>query len=196
MNILLLDGGKAFAHSHGKLNHTLHDIAKQTLTEIGHSIRETVMDDGYQIEQEIDNFLWADAIIWQMPGWWMGEPWTVKKYIDEVFTAGHGKLYQSDGRHRVNPSEGYGTGGLLQGKKFMLSLTWNAPIEAFERADDFFEGQGVDGLYLHFHKANEFLGMSRLPTFIVNDVIKNPQIEAFTAAYRAHLLKVFGANQS
>ena len=42
--------------------------------------------------------------------------WTVKKYIDEVLTAGHGKLYHSDGRHRVNPTEGYGTGGLLQGK--------------------------------------------------------------------------------
>ncbi|STO62982.1 NADPH quinone reductase [Haemophilus aegyptius] len=24
MNILLLDGGKAFGHSHGELNHTLH----------------------------------------------------------------------------------------------------------------------------------------------------------------------------
>ena len=70
--------------------------------------------------------------------------WTVKKYIDEVLTAGHGKLYHSDGRHRVNPTEGYGTGGLLQGKKHMLSLTWNAPIEAFTREGDFFEGKGVD----------------------------------------------------
>lgn len=24
MNILLLDGGKAFGHSHGELNHSLH----------------------------------------------------------------------------------------------------------------------------------------------------------------------------
>ena len=49
----------------------------------------------------------------------------------------------------------------------MLSLTWNAPIEAFTREGDFFEGKGVDDLYMHFHKLNEFLGMSRLPTFYV-----------------------------
>lgn len=56
----------------------------------------------------------------------------------------------------------------------MLSLTWNAPLEAFTREGDFFEGKGVDALYMHFHKLNEFLGMSRLPTFLCTDVIKNP----------------------
>ncbi len=30
----------------------------------------------------------------------MGAPWTVKKYIDDVFTEGHGTLYASDGRTR------------------------------------------------------------------------------------------------
>lgn len=116
MNILLLDGGKDFGHSHGELNHTLHKKAKEVLTALGHNVQETVIDASYDVEAEIEKFLWMDAVIWQMPGWWMHEPWTVKKYIDEVLTAGHGKLYHSDGRHRVNPTEGYGTGGLLQGK--------------------------------------------------------------------------------
>ena len=31
MNILLLDGGKDFGHSHGELNHTLHKKAKEVL---------------------------------------------------------------------------------------------------------------------------------------------------------------------
>ena len=35
MNILLLDGGKAFAHSHGKLNHTLHQTARDALAAMG-----------------------------------------------------------------------------------------------------------------------------------------------------------------
>jgi putative NADPH-quinone reductase len=56
----------------------------------------------------------------------------------------------------------------------MLSLTWNAPMEAFTEKDQFFHGVGVDGVYLPFHKANQFLGMSALPTFIANDVIKMP----------------------
>ena len=66
-------------------------------------------------------------------------------------------------------------------QKHMLSLTWNAPIEAFTRERDFFEG--VDGLYMYFHKANEFLSMNRLPTFLCNDVIKNPQVEKYLADY-------------
>ena len=192
MNILLIDGGKAFAHSAGRLNHTLHQIARDTLSALGHQVRETVIDDGYDIQQEVEKFQWMDAVIWQMPGWWMHEPWTVKKYIDEVFTTGAGTLYTSDGRHRVSPTEGYGTGGLLQGRRHMLSLTWNAPREAFTREGDFFEGLGVDALYMHFHKAHEFMGTTQLPTFICYDVIKNPQVEQYLADYTAHLNEVFG----
>ena len=192
MNILLIDGGKAYAHSAGRLNHTLHQIARDTLTALGHNVRETVIDDGYDIQQEVEKFQWMDAVIWQMPGWWMHEPWTVKKYMDEVFTTGAGTLYANDGRSSANPTEGYGTGGLLQGRRHMLSLTWNAPREAFIREGDFFEGLGVDALYMHFHKANEFLGTTQLPTFICNDVIKNPQVEQYLADYTAHLDEVFG----
>ena len=41
MNILLLDGGKEFGHSHGELNHTLHKKAKEVLTALGHNVKET-----------------------------------------------------------------------------------------------------------------------------------------------------------
>ena len=71
MNILLLDGGKEFGHSHGELNHTLHKKAKEVLTALGHNVQETVIDAGYDVEAEIEKFLWMDAVIWQMPGWWM-----------------------------------------------------------------------------------------------------------------------------
>ena len=54
-----------------------------------------------------------------------------------------------------------------------------------------FEGVGVDGVYLHFHKAHEFIGMKGLPTFIANDVIKDPKIEEYTENYKNHLDKVF-----
>ena len=123
MNILLLNGGKSFGHSHGRLNATLHDVAKETLSGLGHVIQETVIDAGYDIEAEIEKYLWADAIVYQMPGWWMGEPWIVKKYIDEVFTIGHGRLYASDGRSRRDAAKKYGSRGPLQGRKHMLSLT-------------------------------------------------------------------------
>ena len=56
MNILLLDGGKDFGHSHGELNHTLHKKAKEILTALGHNVKETVIDAGYDVEAEIEKF--------------------------------------------------------------------------------------------------------------------------------------------
>ncbi|WP_114192296.1 NAD(P)H-dependent oxidoreductase [Edaphovirga cremea] len=189
--ILIINGGKAFAHSKGELNSTLTDIAASFLRDNGHEIRETQVDQGYDIAAEVESFLWADTVIYQMPGWWMGAPWIVKKYIDDVFTEGHGKLYASDGRTRSDASKKYGSGGLIQGKTYMLSVTWNAPVEAFIDRDDFFHGVGVDGVYLPFHKANQFLGMEALPTFMCNDVIKQPDITGDIARYREHLGNIF-----
>jgi modulator of drug activity B len=189
--ILILNAAKEFAHSKGALNNTMTDVAAGFLRDSGHEVRVVHIDQGYDVATEVENYLWADTVIYQMPGWWMGEPWIMKKYIDEVFTEGHGKLYASDGRTRADASKKYGSGGLLQGKTYMLSLTWNAPLEAFTDKEQFFHGVGVDGLYMHFHKANEFLGMAGLPTFICNDVIKQPDIDNDVARYRAHLDHVF-----
>ena len=44
--------------------------------------------------------------------------------MDEVYTYGHGKLYENDGRTRHDPSKQYGSRGLLQGKQYMISVTW------------------------------------------------------------------------
>ncbi|MFT9299008.1 MAG: NAD(P)H-dependent oxidoreductase [Gluconobacter sp.] len=195
-NVLLLNGSKAFAHSHGRLNDTLQDVAVETLTTAGFNIRQTKIDAGYDIQAEVENFLWADLVIYQMPGWWMGAPWIVKKYVDEVFTAGHGSLYANDGRTRSNPERKYGSGGLIQGKHYMLSLTWNAPKEAFEDPEQFFEGKGIDGVYFPFHKANQFLGMSPLSTYVATDVIKTPAIDDVIQGYRNHLLKILGLELS
>lgn len=190
-NILIINGAKQFAHSNGTLNDTLAELAENVLAELGHNIRITRAESPDTPQVEVQKILWADTVIYQMPGWWMGAPWTVKKYIDDIFTEGHGTLYASDGRSRSDAAKKYGSGGLIHDKKYMLSLTWNAPIDAFTEADQFFEGVGVDGVYLPFHKANQFLGMQSLPTFIVNDVIKAPEVEAYMAQYREHLTQVF-----
>lgn len=190
-NILIINGAKQFAHSNGELNDTLTQVANEVLAELGHTIKITRTDGDYDITEEIQKYVWADVIIYQMPGWWMGAPWTVKKYIDDIFTEGHGTLYASDGRSRSDASKKYGSGGLIHDKKYMLSLTWNAPMDAFTDEGQFFHGVGVDGVYLPFHKANQFLGMQSLPTFIVNDVIKAPNVELYKTEYRQHLLALF-----
>ena len=190
-NILLINGAKTFAHSNGQLNDTLTELAQEVLSDLGHQVQVTRADSEYDAKAEVEKFLWADSVIYQMPGWWMGAPWTVKKYIDDVFTEGHGSLYANDGRSRSDASKKYGSGGLIHDKNYMLSLTWNVPMDAFNDAEQFFHGVGVDGVYLPFHKANQFLGMQTLPTFIVNDVIKAPEVEAYMAQYRDHLTQVF-----
>ena len=189
-NILLINGGKAFAHSEGRLNNTLHDAATGWLREAGFAVKTTYVDGGYDIDEEVQKILWADVVIYQMPGWWMGAPWTVKRYLDEVLTAGHGSLYASDGRSRADQSRHYGSGGLIQGKQYLLSLTWNAPQEAFDAPDQFFEGKGVDAVYFPFHKAHQFLGMSGLPTYLATDVMKAPDVSKALADYRAHLERI------
>ena len=190
-NILLINGAKTFAHSNGQLNDTLTELAQEVLSDLGHQVQVTRADSEYDAKAEVEKFLWADTVIYQMPGWWMGAPWTVKKYIDDVFTEGHGSLYANDGRSRADASKKYGSGGLIHDKNYMLSWTWNVPMDAFNDAEQFFHGVGVDGVYLPFHKANQFLGMQTLPTFIVNDVIKAPEVEAYMAQYRDHLTQVF-----
>ncbi|WP_207888402.1 NAD(P)H-dependent oxidoreductase [Pseudomonas sp. 30_B] len=194
--ILLINGGKQFAHSDGRYNATLHEAAIAYLDRAGCDVKETFVNGGYDVAEEVQKMLWADVVIYQMPGWWMGAPWTVKQYIDEVFTAGHGSLYANDGRTRSDASQKYGSGGLLHGKQYMISATWNAPQQAFDDPTDFFEGKGVDAVYFPFHKANQFLGMSPLPTFLCVDVMKRPDIEGDVERYQRHLAEVFGTQAS
>ena len=192
MQALLLNGAKKFAGSEGRLSATLQAVAKETLESMGFSVIETIIDKGYDVQEEVQKIAKSDVLIYQLPAWWMGEPWIAKKYIDEVYIAGAGVLFKNDGRSRKDDSLKYGSGGLSQGKKAMFSVTWNAPIEAFTDKNGFFEGLGVEMVYFHLRKAHEFLGMQVLPTFMCNDVVKNPQVEKYIADYKAHLRKVLG----
>lgn len=142
-----------------------------------HDVRIVRADSDYDVKAEVQNFLWADVVIWQMPGWWMGAPWTVKNilmmYSPKVTGLCMPAMVVPAKIHQKIRFRRPGTG-----QKYMLSLTWNAPMEAFTEKDQFFHGVGVDGVYLPFHKANQFLGMEPLPTFIANDVIKMPDVPA------------------
>ncbi len=54
-NILIIDGGKTFAHSKGELNHTLTDVAASQLRDLGHEVTVTVADSDYVVADEIKN---------------------------------------------------------------------------------------------------------------------------------------------
>ena len=91
-NVLIINGAKPFLFAKGELNNLFATLAAEHLTALGHSVSTTVVDAPYSIDEEVQKIANSDVIIYQMPGWWMGEPWIVKRYIDEVFSAGHGVL--------------------------------------------------------------------------------------------------------
>ena len=69
-NILIINGAKQFEHSNGELNDTLTQFSESHLTTLGHTVQVTRTDSDYDIQAEIEKYLWADVVIYQMPGWW------------------------------------------------------------------------------------------------------------------------------
>ncbi len=192
-NILIINAHHKYPFAEGRLNGTLVQMADELLSAGGNETRVVTIDDGWDVEQEIENHLWADVVLLQTPVNWMGVPWTFKKYMDEVYTAGMaGQLCDGDGRHRNAPEKQYGSGGSLGGKRYMLSLTFNAPEESFNDADQFlFQGKSVDDLFFPMHMNFRFFDMEPLPTFACYDVMKNADAQSDFERFRVHLAETF-----
>lgn len=192
-NVFIINAHQPYSFSPGRLNRTLAEMAADQLAERGYAVRSTDMDREFNVDEEIENHRWADAVIIQSPVNWMGMPWSFKKYMDEVYTAGtDGRLCDGDGRTRKDPSKQYGTGGTLTGKRYMLSLTFNAPADAFNDPGQYlFQGRTVDDLFWPAHLNFIFFGMTPLPTFTCHDVVKNPQIDEDFLRFSTHLREHF-----
>jgi len=191
--IFIINAHEPWPFSEGRLNRSLAERAATNLKSKGYAIQSSTMQDDYDVEKEIEKHMWADALILQTPCNWMGVPWTFKKYMDEVYTAGmDGRLCAGDGRSREDQSKQYGSGGTLTGKKYMMSITYNAPLEAFDDPDqEFFSGRGVDDLFWPMHLNFKFFGMTPLKTFACHDVLKNPDVESDFVRFDAHLDRLF-----
>lgn len=190
-HVLIVNGGAQHAFAAGSLNAMLADVAGDTAASAGATYELTKVFEPYDPEEEVQRFLRADLIVYQMPAWWMGTPWPMKRYIDEVFTTGYGRLYAHDGRTPDNPDGVYGSGGLLTGRRYLISATWNAPESAFSAPGGMFEQRGVEALYFPFHKANQMLGLTPFPTHVFTDVIKDPKIDRDVERYRKYLTSIF-----
>lgn len=176
--------------SSGGFNKVMAGVIQQEMAARGCDVRQTHIEQGYDIDSEVQHHLWADLIILQSPVYWFGMPWIYKKYVDEVFTAGmmQGVFITGDGRTRTDPARQYGTGGLLQGRQCMLSLTWNAPSEAFsDTHQTLFAGRSVDDVFIANTANYKFCGMEILPSFSCHDVMKAPDMEGDMASLRLHL---------
>lgn len=195
-NVFIINGGQKFGHSGGAFNKTVTSWTQDFLTENGFEVRVTDINSEFIPIDEVENFKWADIIIYNTPIWWFQVPNRLKKYIDEVFSAGHNNgIYKNDGRSRINPAINYGTGGLMHGKKYMVNTTWNAPDTAFTLPGEFFNETSVDdGVLFGFHRMNAFTGMDKLQGFHFHDLEKNAtleRVENYRNEYLEYLSTIF-----
>ena len=192
-NAFIINAHQHYPFSEGRLNSSLAERIGDHLAANSYDIKTTSMADAYDVQEEIEKHKWADVVILQSPVNWMGVPWSFKKYMDEVYTAGMmGDLCNGDGRTAEEPKRNYGAGGVLTDTRYMLSLTFNAPREAFDDGEEwFFAGQSVDDLFAPMHLNFKFFGMQPLPTFACHDVMKNPDIESDFHRLDEHLGEIF-----
>ncbi|MBY7699295.1 NAD(P)H-dependent oxidoreductase [Vibrio harveyi] len=192
-NVLIINAHEPSPYSEGRLNASLVDKAQTLLQAKDHEVRVVTMQDEINVEEQLAHFEWADRVIIQSPINWMSVPWSFKKYMDDVFTAGMGgALCAFDGRSAEDPKKNYGTGGTQTNSKYMLSLTFNAPKESFDDENEYlFQGKSVDDLMLHMHANFRFFGMGALPTFACYDVMKNGDTENDFARFEAHINENF-----
>lgn len=188
-NVLIINAHHQYPFSEGKLNGALVQMAEELIEAKGHNTRVVTIDDPWNVKQELENHQWADIVLLQTPVNWMGVPWTFKKYMDEVYTAGMGgALCNGDGRSAEEPKKNYGAGGTLTGKRYMLSLTFNAPREAFNDDNEYlFQGKSVDDLFLPMHMNFRFFGMEPMETFACFDVMKNADAENDFRRFASHI---------
>jgi len=173
-NVLIINGHQRYDEvALGNLTGMYIDSASEFFNKNGFNVKHSVVESDYDVKEEVEKFVWADYILLQYPVYWMGVPWITKKYIDEVFSAGnHNGLYINDGRSRSDASKRYGSGGLMQGTKYMLSLTYNCPTSEFSNKDGFFDGLSLDEANIATHKTFQFCGAEPLETYSVHDIFK------------------------
>jgi modulator of drug activity B len=193
-NVLIINGHQYYPNiAEGKLTQSYIDAASEFLTSKGFNVQVTKAESDYNPLDEVEKFKWADYFIIQYPVYWMGVPAIMKKYIDEVFSAGNNNgIYASDGRTRGDASKRYGSGGLMQGKKYMLSLTYNCPATEFGNKEGFFDGLTLDQANIATHKTWQFCGVEPMETYSVHDIFKGDlDIEEEKAKFITLLSKNF-----
>ena len=184
--IHLVNGHEYYEFAQGKYNQTLFDVHERVLGK-HFKLTKTNINDGYDVVKEQENFKNADLVIFQFPIYWFSAPALFKKYMDEVYAYG---VFFGMGSESNNSdkSQKYGfSNGLMNGKKYMLSITTNAPKEAYGDPDGFFEGKDLEEFLFNIHKTHQFCGMEPLKSFAANNVIKEPQPKQHIKELEKHL---------
>lgn len=176
MNFLVINGHRYYPFSEGRLNRTLFEEIV-SIVQKDNLVKTTIIDNGYDVDEEIEKYKWADVVIYQTPMNWFSVPWIFKKYIDEVFR--YGIFYTG--------SKDYGCGGLMSNKRYMFSFTCNSPFEAFDDINGFFSGKSPEEIIIALHKLHQYCAMKPVKSYFAYDVVHNPDVEKYRKELVNHI---------
>ena len=189
--VLLINTHLTYAKwSEGALNDAFYQKAKGFFETNNYEVLETKVEDGYDADEEVEKYLQADIVILQTPINWFGAPWIYKKYADEVFNSGlhSARFLSGDGRTRDDLTKQYGSGGKMQGKKFMICATWNAPAEAFgNREQQLMQGKTTADLLSNITSNYRFCGYDILPGYNCFNIFKRDDVAKDLENYPSYL---------
>lgn len=78
-NIFLINGGQHFAQSGGSFNKTVIEWTVDFLQQNDFNVKVTDINSEFNAIDEVENFKWADVIIYNTPIWWFQVPNRFKK---------------------------------------------------------------------------------------------------------------------
>ena len=160
----------------GRLNALLIESARAEL-QPHFEVLTTHVQQGYDVTTEQSKFLEADLVVFQFPVFWFALPPSLKKYIDDVYS--YGVFF--------GPTPHYGRGGLLAGKDYLMSTTWNAAADDFHSSETVIGDRSADDVLIAFHLTQQYVGLHKLASFAEYDVVQGPDVETAGERLRQHL---------
>ena len=80
----------------------------------------------------------------------------------------------------------------MQGKKFMICATWNAPAEAFDNPNQqLMQGKGTADLFLNISSNYRFCGYDILTDYNCFNIFRRDNLSEDLDNYPTHLAEVF-----
>lgn len=180
--ILIINGSRKSGASADLINDRLCAGAYAFLQDLDLEAVVTDIRDGYDLNEEILKFLWCDAVIWQFPIGCTGEPWPVKKYLEELLQAGAAEFLKSSDVHAQNAAF-----SRLAGKSFFISGVFHAKFCPFDEQRKDENSSYMRNLLFHLYNACACLGMEALPEFSCNETSKADEAEQCIESFKAHL---------
>ncbi|MFI0879046.1 NAD(P)H-dependent oxidoreductase [Streptomyces parvus] len=175
--ILIINGAESREPmATGRLSEHLAETARAEL-EPSMKVLTTRVRAGYDVAVEQRKFVEADVVLFQFPVFWFATPPTLKKYVDDVYE--YGKFF--------GPGPAYGRGGLLGGRDYLVSTTWNASSDDFGTGQSIIAGRSVDEVLTAFHLTQQYVGLKPLPSFSEHDVVRGPDPQGAAHRLREHL---------